>query len=200
VSREQELGTEGLGTEGLRASAFFRVFCGLVVFAIFAVVTGGAIVGGIADAEFGGELISIAGKGDGFDGSEGEDVLFALDVLRGDLESIEEVSGALGVEPFGVEIVDDLGEGDQDGAAVFEDGNLAGFCSRGIRLGGGGGWFGRAVEAGVEVAIVLVAEGGGVAPGSVRHDVAAFEVHSRSLLGIARKKNSGLFAEVRSLQ
>ena len=149
----------------------------MVVFAIFAVVTGGAIVGGIADAEFGGELISIAGKGDGFDGSEGEDVLFALDVLRGNLKAVDEKAGAAGVERVGAEIVEDLGEGDQDGAAVFGDGTLAGFffCRR--RTGFGTVWFGNGFEAVVEVAIVHVTECGRVATGTVGHDVATFAVH-----------------------
>ena len=101
-------------------------------------VAGGAFVSFLADAEFGGDVLAIRGGEDGPDAKEGEDVLFALDILRGDLESKEDLTGAPGVEPLGVEIVDDLGEGNQDGAAVFEDRKLAGLYSGGSSLGGAG--------------------------------------------------------------
>ena len=46
----------------------------------------------------------------------------ACDILRGDLEGVEEKARAARVNAGGTERVEDLGEGDLDGAAVFEDG------------------------------------------------------------------------------
>ena len=70
--------------------------------------------------------------------------------------------------------------------AVLDDGELERAFSGGGRSRSGTGWsrgLGALVKAGVVVAKVLIAEGGGVAPGSVGHDVAAFEVHGWSPLG-----------------
>ena len=72
----------------------------------------------------GGEFIAIAGVGDGFDGFEGEDVLLAFNILRGDLKAVEEEAGAAGVEFRGAERTKNPREGQLDGTAIFEEGKL----------------------------------------------------------------------------
>src|ERR1700745_4119069 len=51
-------------------------------------------------------------------------VLQAACVVAGELEAVEESGGALDVEVAGGESVDDDGEGDLDGFAVFESGEF----------------------------------------------------------------------------
>jgi hypothetical protein len=58
----------------------------------------GALVPFFADAEFGGEFLAFGGVVDGFDGFEGEDVHFTVDILGGDLKAVEEESGSAGFE------------------------------------------------------------------------------------------------------
>ena len=74
----------------------------------------------------------------------------------GKLEAVEEGGGAFGLEVSGGEGVDDDGEGDLDGLAVFEGGEfdvLAGDKVAGAGCGGAPKAGVALVEAGVEVAV-----------------------------------------------
>ncbi len=80
-NRDQGSETRGAGfVSGFERGLFF---IGFVVSAMFLKGAGGAFVKVFADAEFGGELIAVGGVGDGLNRFEGEDVLLALDILRG---------------------------------------------------------------------------------------------------------------------
>jgi hypothetical protein len=81
-------------------SGFYLVsfFIGVEVFAILLMVAVGALVGGFTDAEFGGKFIAIGGVGDGLNGFEGEDVVLAFNILRGDLQGVEGEAGAAVVD------------------------------------------------------------------------------------------------------
>ena len=62
--------------------------------------------------------------GEGFDGVGRYDATFANDILRADLEGVEEKAGFFHIDVAGAEGIDDLSEGDLDGAAVFKDGEV----------------------------------------------------------------------------
>ncbi len=137
-----------------------------------ALVAGVAIVGYVAEAGLGAEFVAGCGAGYEMYGFPGDNIVFAIDVLGGDLEGVEEETGAAGVELRGTEAVENLGEGDLDGAAVFKDGQLD-------RFAGGGGWpGGKSVQAVVEVAAWLASKGDGSAFKPVGHDVAALHIHT----------------------
>ncbi len=91
---------------------------------------------------------------------------------RGDLEAEEEVAGAFGVDVVGGDALEDLGEGELDGGAVFELGEGEGggaAAARGeVQHGSAGGV--------VVVAEGLVAEAGGGAAAAVGEDVAALHL------------------------
>ena len=102
---------------------------------------------------------------------------FAVDwreVDAGDLEAVEEEAGAAGVELVGGDALEDLGDGELDGGAVFDEGEVEGFA-----FGGGGFAFAgvpnRDAGGVVEVAKLFVAEAGGAAAKAVGLDVAALE-------------------------
>ena len=105
--------------------------------------------------------------GDRFDGRDGDDEWVALDVLRGDLDAIEGEACAAWIETAGIEGVEYLGNGDLDGAAVFED------TEPEVPIHFDGRRGGELVEAGVVLAIVLAAQSRCVALGSAGHDGAA---------------------------
>jgi hypothetical protein len=70
---------------------------------------------------------------------DGLDLLLGVEFgeeAGGDLEAVEEVSGALGVEVVGGDALEDLGEGELDGGAVFElgegEGGAAAAAGRGV--------------------------------------------------------------------
>ena len=137
------------------------------VIAGVAVGAGGAIIRA-AGALHRGEFLAGVGVGEGVDAKHRDDVIFALDILRADLEGVEQKAGCAGVDAAGAEGIEDLSEGDLDGAAVFKDGKPEVIHHSDGRLGG------EAVKARVEVAIRLAFEGRRVAIGSVGHDVATF--------------------------
>jgi hypothetical protein len=112
---------------------------------------------------------------------DGLDLLFGVEFgeeAGGDLEAVEEVSGALGVEVVGGDALEDLGEGELDGGAVFElrqsEGGAATAAGGGVRDGAAGGV--------VEVAEVFVAEAVAEAAVAVGEDVAA--LHGGVLGGV----------------
>ena len=93
------------------------------------------------------------------------------EIGAGDLEAVEEETGAAGVEVVGGETLEDEADGELDGGAVLKDreldGGAAGFAGVGVGAGTAGGV--------VVVAEVLVAERGAAAAVAVGEDVAALE-------------------------
>ena len=131
------------------------------------------------EGEGGAWFCEVEAVGGGFEGAD--DVggvgleLEAGGVHAGELEAVEEGGGAFGLEVSGGQGVDDDGEGDLDGLAVFEGGELDVLAGDEVAAGGGGvAEAGVAlVETGVEVAPVAAGEGGGLALKPVGLDVAA---------------------------
>jgi hypothetical protein len=77
-----------------------------------------------------------------------------VNVLRGDLKSVEKEAGAPGIKLRGAKGVEYMGEGKLDGAAIFENGELDRFFRGTVLLRR------KAVQARVEVAIMRTAESG----------------------------------------
>ena len=71
----------GLGRQGSSSCFWFVVSAGVFE------VAAGALVPIFADAASGGQFFAFVGEVDGFDASEGEDVGFSFDVLRGNLQA-----------------------------------------------------------------------------------------------------------------
>jgi len=102
------------------------------------------------------------------------------EVERGDLEAVKEEAGAAGVELVGGEPVEDLSDGELDGAAVLGKGKGEGggalLALGHVRHLNHGGGDGSAGVGGVVVeAEVLGAEAGAAAAVAVGEDVAALE-------------------------
>ncbi|HWY03355.1 MAG TPA: hypothetical protein VNX60_06785 [Candidatus Acidoferrum sp.] len=129
----------------------------------FALCWSGDFCGGCEGAEFGvgGDFFDRGGIAGGFG--------LAGDVEAGDLESVEEQSGALGVDFVAGDATEDFADGGLDGAAVFGDGDvefgLLGAAASGVSGGAAGGV--------VVVAELLLLEAGAAAAVSVGEDVAA---------------------------
>ena len=129
----------------------------------FALCWSGDFGGGCESAEFGvgGDFFDGRGVAGGFGGSR--------DVEAGDLESVEEESGAFGVDFVAGDAAEDFADGGLDGAAVFGDGDvefsLFGAAGTGVSGGAAGGV--------VVVAELLPFEAGAAAAVSVGEDVAA---------------------------
>ncbi|HEX3374120.1 MAG TPA: hypothetical protein VHS13_07925 [Edaphobacter sp.] len=89
------------------------------------------------------------------------------EVEAGDLEAVEEESGAAGVDVVGGDALEDLADRALDGGAVFGQGEFEGRAtgSAGVGCGFAGGV--------VVVAEVLAAEAGAAAAVAVGEDVAA---------------------------
>jgi hypothetical protein len=110
-----------------------------VVIILFFVVEVIEVVG----FEGGAWFCQVEAFGRGFDGAD--DVgceglgLEAAGVVAGELEAVEESGGALDVELSGGEGVDDDGEGDLDGFAVLESGELDVLAGDEVAAGGLGG-------------------------------------------------------------
>jgi hypothetical protein len=119
-----------------------------------------AVVGVLLD-----NFEGLLGEGDGVRWEDG----MRRQVGAGDLEAVEEESGAAGVEVVGGDALQNEADGELDGGAVFGDGEVeggeAGLAGDGVGDGMAGGV--------VVVAEVFVAEGGGGAAASVDEDVAA---------------------------
>ena len=132
---------------------FERLFAGGgVVFGFGGEGAVGFVVGEVGDG--------FLGLGDGF-----------WEVGGGYLEAVEEEAGAAGVEVVGGDAVEDFGEGELDGGAVFEradgEGGLVAAAAVELVLGDG------AAGGVVEVAERFGAEGGGAAAVAGGMDVAA---------------------------
>ena len=84
-----------------------------------------------------------------------------LEVMRGDLQPVEHEFGAHGVNGAVSESLNDPGDGDLNSLRVFEHGKFEAGEAR-----GGGRFQGVAVE----VAIVIIAQGGGSAASAVGFD------------------------------
>jgi hypothetical protein len=161
-----------VGILRLQGGSWFRHgrCTGLVVFAGFAIGAGGALIV-VAEALFRGEFVAGVGLSDGFDGRSWDDALVAIDILRGDLEGVEHDAGSAIVDAARAEGIEDLGEGELDGVAVFKDGKPEAIHHSDGRRGV------ETVKARVEVAVRLVSQSRGFALGSVGHDVTAFVCH-----------------------
>ena len=139
--------------------------------------------GDVAEPAFG--FGDLGGRGDGaVDGVEGDlfDLLRGVvevgvlacgwgfgEVGAGDLEAVEEESGAAGVDVVGGDAAEDLADGGLDGGAVFGMGEVEGGASAAALA-----WIGdRAAGGVVEVAELLVAEAGALAAAAFGEDVAA---------------------------
>jgi hypothetical protein len=72
-----------------------------------------------AKSQFGGELVAGFCDGEGFDGILGH-VKGGGRELSGDLETVDEAGRVAGIDASGGETADDLREGHEDGAAIFE--------------------------------------------------------------------------------
>jgi len=75
----------------------------------------------VADKLLGAEFFAVAAGGDRLHIVAVEVDVRAAEDLRGDLEAIEELTGAAGIEPLGAEVLENLGEGELDRGAVFDD-------------------------------------------------------------------------------
>ena len=110
------------------------------------------------------------------DGGGVGDGLQALAVGGGQLEAVEEGVGAFGVDEVAGEGVEDLGDGELDGEAVLHGGEGDDEAALGEAFGADHAEAVEAValvEAVVEAAEVVVAEGDGVALDAIGLDVAA---------------------------
>jgi hypothetical protein len=88
--------------------------------------------------------------------------------LQGELDVVLKLAGAFGVDARGAEGVGDHGEGEQDGVAVFKEGQVE--VVHGLDFGPGL----EDVKAGMAVAKGLAFEGDGFTLGSAGQDVATF--------------------------
>jgi hypothetical protein len=142
------------------------------------------------DLEYGARFGEIEAVGGGVEttddaGSVGF-VVEASSVAGGELEAVEQGGSSLGVEVSGGEGVDDDGESNLDGLAVFEGGELDVLAGDEVAAGGGGVTEAAValVEAVVEVAPLFASEGGCFALDSVDLDVSAeFVLHWLSPMG-----------------
>ena len=111
------------------------------------------------------------------DGHVGLSLGFTVDAREvdgGDLEAVEEESGAAWVELVRGDALEDLDDGELDGGAVFDEVEREGFA-----FGEGGLALARVPDGDpggvVEVTELFVAEAGGAATEAVGLDVAALE-------------------------
>ena len=77
------------------------------------------IFGFVAADLWGGEDVAILGSSLGLHPVLGEDIEVAFDVLGGDLEAVKEEPGAARIELTGAQAVEDLGEGELNGACLL---------------------------------------------------------------------------------
>jgi hypothetical protein len=144
---------------------------------------------GTVGETFGAEGGAVPGIGESADGGQGDEIIFG--VLRGDLQTIEEESGAARIEFASRERFEDAGEGELDGGAVLNEGHgdgvalLAGLWAgvdgdgAGVQgLGLGLAAARLAAAAVVEEAPVALMKGGGAALLAIGLDVAAFLMHA----------------------
>jgi hypothetical protein len=106
--------------------------------------------------------------------------LGAGEVAAGDLQAVEEQTGALGVEVVGGQAAQDAGDGELDGGAVFElsyfEGGLSGAAGF-LRSSPLGEVFHRAAILVVKIAEIFLFECGRAAAMACGEDVAALETY-----------------------
>jgi hypothetical protein len=132
----------------------------------------GGGVGGFEELGWGSEGTEVGVVDDGVDGGFGEVVgVGSGEVEAGDLEAVEEQAGAAGVEVVGRDAREDFAEGELDGGAVFEGGDVedGAAAEREVVVGAGS----EAAGAVVEVAELLAAQGRAAAAAAFGEDVAA---------------------------
>src|SRR5208282_1863042 len=101
-----------------------------------------------------GDFIAIWSLGKAFDGVDTNGPTAAIDALQSELQPVKEGGCALAVDGFLDESAQDAGDGELDGAAVFEEGDVK-------RIDQVDGLFGGPVQPRVEIAEVVVPEGVG---------------------------------------
>ena len=153
-------------------------FSGFVVFFVllFDGVPGEGELGLFVDDAGFGEVESFGGGFDGTDDSGGGGFeMEAAGVVAGEGQAIKQRSGSSGFETASGEGVDDAGEGELDGLAVFEGGELDVLTGDEVAARSFGLAIGAVavVEAVMEVAPESIGEGQGLAAGSVGLDVTA---------------------------
>jgi len=129
---------------------------------MFAAIAGCAIVG-FADFLFRGQLIAFVGDGHGTDNFGVRMVGFAIDILRGDLEGVEEQAGAARIEA-GAEQPDTIWE-----IATWmeaESSSKGSLMSSQLELS-----LGHGMHAGVEITVSRLAQSRDLASFSVGFDV-----------------------------
>src|SRR5208283_3270551 len=92
-----------------------------------------------------GDFVAVRSLGEAFDGADTDGPTAAIDALQGELQTIEEGGCALAVDGFVDEGAQDAGDGELDGAAIFEEGDVKGIDQA-------DGLFGGPVELRVEIA------------------------------------------------
>jgi hypothetical protein len=181
----------GLFCDELHFVVVFFLFLAVIVF-LFVVVLESfpdeLCVWNVGDFIYGTRFCEVEAFGGGFDGADGVGgVGFGVEasgVVAGELEAVEQGGGSLDVELAGGEGVDDDGESNLDGFAVFEGGELEVLAGDEVAASGGGVAEGGValVEAVVEVAPGASGECGAFALQAVGFDVAAeFVLHGFSL-------------------
>jgi hypothetical protein len=152
------------------------LFLVVIVIVLFVVVQVDAVFGEIEHGAGFGEVEALGGGVDGADyfGGVGLEVEMG-GVNGGELEAVEEGGGAPGLEISSGEGVDDDGEGDLDGFAIFEGGEFDVLAGDEVAASSGSvpECSVALVEAGVEVAVGGFVERWGVALEAVGLDVAA---------------------------
>ena len=104
----------------------------------------------------GGEFLALFRAIERPDGLDGDCPTGAIDILRSELKAVEQSIGSLLVDAAVGERAKDLGDGELDGGAILEGGDVN-------WLGGAGRSLVQAVEASVKVAKGRAFEGGGFA-------------------------------------
>ena len=188
--RAKEQGT-GNREQGLFIIIVIVVILVVIVIVVFFVVfagapdsTGFAIVVLIAIRSFGRELVSLVGVGEGMHGIAGGPSSDERGKVGGDLKPVEELAGAARIDARGGERVENMGERDLDGVAIFQSRNKWRLFRRGLATRG------EVVKAIVEKTIGPVFEGDRLTLSSVRHNVATFVVHTRTFLHPFRSATS----------
>jgi hypothetical protein len=145
------------------------LFVGIVVVAGVAFIAASAVAG-FADFLFRGQLIAFVGDGHGADKFGGRMEGFAIDILRGDLDGVEEQAGVARIKA-GAEVSRcDLVDGNLDGGGILQHGEID-------VIPDGAFGFGHGMHAGVEITVSRLAESRRLASSSVGFDMTAKIVH-----------------------
>ena len=146
-------------------------------FAVLVFVAEEAIEGRFADVDDGREWFGFVSGGEVADAFRGLERGNAGSEIGGETEAVEEQAGATRVHIGRIESAEDLGERDLDAPGVLNS-------EHGQFLGSAAGGIGKALKVVVVVAMVFVAQRGGVALLPAGHNMPAFGVHGRFSGGV----------------